>query len=138
MILLDMDGVIVDFVAGLEAIYGKAPRNDTWEMHEWWEMEHDDFWHVMEHEEFWTGLKGYNNWMAFYKELKRYKEVVFCTSPSTYPASASGKVKWLHMYLGDRFENYIITKDKTKLATITDAILIDDKILPQLLKGEVR
>ncbi len=122
-----MDGVIVDLVGEFESIYGKPPRNDTWDMHNWWGIDYDTFWDHTKSEKFWVRLSGFNNWKHFYKTLQKYDKVVLCSSPiSGFPRCLSGKQRWLHSRLGKDFEDYIFMQNKEELATIPGIVLVDD------------
>lgn len=52
-------------------------------------------------------------------------EFVICTSPSRSPSSLAGKLRWLQAKLGPTFNQYVMTSDKSPLASAS-SILIDD------------
>ena len=126
MILLDMDGVIVDLVSGIKEIFGEPNYENTWNIHEWYNMDNDTFWSKTENEEFWANLKGFDGWNNFLNGLMLIDDVVLCSSPRSCPYSFSGKFKWIQKNLGKDFKDYIFIEQKHLLATIPNIILIDD------------
>lgn len=126
MILLDMDGVIVDLVGGFKEIFGEPEREDTWDVHGWWNIGHDTFWRKTENERFWSNLKGYDGWHNFLNGLMMIDDVILCSSPRDCPYSFSGKFKWIQKNLGEDFKDYIFTPQKQIFASIPNIILIDD------------
>ena len=122
MILLDMDGVITDLVGRVKERLGEPPYENTWNIHEWYDMEFNDFWDAVADDDFWNNLKGFEGWRDFYNELCRRDTVILCSTPSPSPYSASGKLKWIYDNLGKDFKNYVLTPQKHLL----DGLLIDD------------
>jgi len=125
MILLDMDGVIVDIISGCKEIFGEPEREDTWNIHEWWGLDNDTFWKETENEEFWSNLNGFDRWASFYNQLISMDKVILCTTPRLCPHSFSGKFKWIEKHFGRGFEDFIFTTQKHLLAR-PGVILIDD------------
>mgnify|MGYP001187749547 CR=1 FL=1 len=129
-IYLDMDGVLVDFVSGAIEATGIDLTHDTWT--EWdayrlKEWSSDQFWApINERLYFWEDLQPYP-WAEELLELcKSFGEVVFCSTPSRNPESASGKLTWLQQRGWLKDHDCILMKDKWRLAK-PGTILIDDR-----------
>lgn len=110
-VLLDMDGVVADFVAGAKSVhYGKIPQS----------LYHDPAdcgdkgWDILKHfdgtpEEFWSPF-GYNFWkslppmpdaFAIYDTIERYvhkDNICFLTSPCRTEGCYEGKREWAHKH----------------------------------------
>lgn len=137
MILLDLDGVLCDFVTGALRANGIQDIDgifDKWPPLEWdiWNLyggtEHD-FWKNIELAErtsgFWENLSPYD-WKDEILNMVRAKgEFLVSTSPSLDPWCASAKVTWMRKHIGPRFCNYMIGHQKYAMAN-PDNILIDD------------
>ena len=98
LIFLDMDGVIVDFVAGsFEAHNREYSDPKSWSYFESWGMTAAEFWSGIDAhgEEFWANLKPYPWAKDFIASLQAVGDVCFSTSPSRSPACYSGKRIWL-------------------------------------------
>jgi 5'(3')-deoxyribonucleotidase len=106
-VLLDMDGVLVDFVgAAIERLNKKLGRNITIKQlatdHQIWSIEKvygisgNEFWEIVEEgHDLWCNLKPFlwaDLLLAYCKTLGR---VTICTSPSLSPNCAAQKTKWL-------------------------------------------
>ena len=97
--------------------------------------------------EFWEGLELYGMGLALYERMWRMSPVIFLTSPSASPSSASGKMAWLQRHsstlemarasrvhqLGDSkyaskpaHRTFAICPDKALLAG-PDKLLVDDR-----------
>lgn len=127
-ILIDMDGVLVDFVGGVENVLGKPKTNAYYDIHKWYSMSANKFWKTIDTHEFWANLEWYAHAKVFYHKilnLNDNKDVYICTSPTLNPECASGKISWMKREFGNNFRNYIITPHKHLLANKT-TVLIDD------------
>lgn len=102
MIILDLDGVIVDFVRGAFKLHKKEiPMKDvTWAFWEHLCPTYADFWKDMGRE-FWANL----NWTPEGPELvagleKAYgTEIIVCTSPCLTEGCVEGKLDWIKKYM---------------------------------------
>ena len=109
-ILLDMDGVLVDFISGACAAWGVSSEDVLryWQPGEWdivhplclalgfpEPISNNQFWARLEGDSFWLGLEPLP-WLDDLLELvKGYtKDWHIVTSPSLCPTSYDGKVKW--------------------------------------------
>jgi 5'(3')-deoxyribonucleotidase len=129
-ILLDMDGVIADFVsASLEV--AKIPlTHDEVNMWDYYKpyMTEKEFWTSIDTEpEFWRNIKPYP-WAKRIVELCRsIAPTYFCSSPSQHHVSASDKILWLrtHGFMEHDKNDYLLTSHKW-MAAGPGRILIDD------------
>jgi 5'(3')-deoxyribonucleotidase len=129
-IYLDMDGVLVDFVNGAIEATGIDLTHDTWTEWDAYRLKgwtSDQFWApINERLYFWEDLQPYP-WAEELLELcKSFGEVVFCSTPSRNPESASGKLTWLRQRGWLKDHDCILMKDKWRLAK-PGTILIDDR-----------
>jgi hypothetical protein len=77
-------------------------------------------------EEFWTDMPKLPWAERLYEFLnEQTNDFSFLTSPSGNPVCASGKVKWLKKYFGEKFKNFLIGKNK-HLCASPDCLLVDD------------
>lgn len=135
MILLDMDGVIVDFVGAalrlhdqdVEATLATWPRGE-WNVAKVLGVSTNVFWSKIDEagEDWWATLPEYpwaDELIAAVEESQR--GWVFATSPSRFHGSASGKVRWMQKKFGSGFRGYMLGEHKNLFAR-REAILIDD------------
>lgn len=135
-ILLDMDGVLVDFVKGIieihdlqttaEELYAGRPGYDIVEVVG---MSGPAFWKPCD-EEFWAKL----DWMPDGREIFEIVESTFgrdrikiCTKPSPNYGCMPGKLRWIERHLPKHYknpENFIFTG--CKHASAKGNTLIDD------------
>ena len=135
-ILLDMDGVLVDFVAGACAIHGtskeeliKKMEPGQYKMEDALGITTDEFWEPI-HEagaEFWLYLKP----LPWVEDLLSFVESTtsdwyVVTAPSRHPSSYTGKLKWIKTYFGKEFDKFVLTQHKHLMAK-PGTILIDDR-----------
>lgn len=129
-ILLDMDGVLVDFEGGAARLFGTtlAELEERWQIGEWdickvLELHPLEFWERIEREqEFWFKLEETAEARELYKMCKSFGDVYFCSSPCLDPQSAAGKMKWLNHFLNCHCRNFILTPAKH----LVNGFLIDD------------
>jgi len=134
VILLDMDGVVTQFVAaairlhGLDvgAVLAGWPKGE-YRIEEICHRTPREFWGLIEEYSpaFWRDLDPYPYFEPFYRALCGRGEVVFCTSPGWDADASKGKVEWLQDRFGKNFRNYIITNQKHLMAG-PGRFLIDD------------
>jgi len=98
MYLVDMDGVLTNFLDGVCKVYNKRLEdlNLDIDMHLNFAPTPKEFWYWIDlvGEKFWAGLETtvyYDYLMEFLKD----KEWYICTSPSRHETSFSGKKLWL-------------------------------------------
>lgn len=134
-VLLDMDGVITNFIGAALRAHGKDPAEvlGAWPRgvfgaHRILGIDIADFWvpiNALE-EGFWRDLEPY----PWTRDLLDWVEAVpaewaICTSPSRHPACARGKLEWLYAHVRPAFRELALTPRKHLLAG-PDVLLIDD------------
>lgn len=133
-ILLDVDGVLADFVAGACHAHGRDPAEiiadwpvGTYDVVEVLGVTQLQFWEKLDARgaAFWDELEPYPWATDLYEGLSKHAPVTLLTSCSRDPASAAGKVSWIQRLFGRDFRNYLIGPEKVACAH-PDAILIDD------------
>ena len=136
-ILLDLDGVLVDFVSGACRAHGRPdpfaePLNpevaDQFGMDEIWGMDINEFWEPMKEASFWEGLE----FMPDAKEILKFCEravgmdnVCLLTSPSRGSGPVVGKVNWIEKHMPEYKRRFLIGSAKEFCAS-RRSILIDD------------
>lgn len=138
LILIDMDGVCVNFVRGVCDLTG-VDYNWLWETFIEEKIEHDICKALdVDPSEFWKQIQIDGGGKTFWRnlpELPLYRHLLeqfheenwmFCTSPSLDPQSAAGKIEWIQMRHSKWERRYVITPHKEALAQ-RNTLLIDDK-----------
>lgn len=130
-ILVDMDGVLVDFAGASCALHGKpGTLIDGPDIAATLGISTNDFWEPIDDlgPGFWSDLpdlpwtEDLLNLVADYGASDRWH---IATSPSLCPFSAMGKVIWLQHRLGRGFRRYMIGSQKWLMAK-PGHVLIDD------------
>lgn len=141
-ILLDMDGVLANFVGGAIDAHGADERVEeqtaynfwrdwptSWaDRYEWGEntMSDFEFWTACSGHDFWAGLKPYSWTVELYSELRKIAPVKIVTAPRSRDAGCfSGKLEWLHSHLGVNSTDVVFTSQKWLLNGNMN-VLIDD------------
>jgi len=140
VILLDVDGVMVDLIEGICKLYGTTPQaiKEKWRIDSnFWEVESitptlggttEGLWEKMESEgpSFWTGLREYPWAKEMYEWCCRAAPTYFVTSPTPFPSCHAGKLEWMKNFTGDPFfKNYLIGSPKF-LCAKKENVLVDD------------
>lgn len=132
-VLVDLDGVVVDWTAQFEGDLALHYPEYTFEtLREFSTPTHLS----QEHQD---AINWVKNRIGFYRDMRaipgaidavmemaQYHDVWFCSSPEVFnPSCESDKKTWLRLYLGDEWaKRLILTKDKT---LVRGDILIDDR-----------
>lgn len=135
IILLDLDGVLVDFVRGscdllnisYDELLKRWPAGD-WNYYKNFAVTTDQFYETINgaSEDFWANLPEYPDARELYEFCSSLAPTYFCTAGVHSPASHSGKVRWLQKWMNDPdFDNFVLTRHKY-LCARPDALLIDD------------
>lgn len=129
LILMDVDGVLANFISGLIATHGWDITHDqwtSWDHHRTLGVHDGDMWGPTEVEGWWAGLPPYRH-AEDLMNMFRDEDVVFCTSPSLHHQCASEKIDWLrkHGFMPVNKNAYMIGPRKDLLAG-SGGILIDD------------
>lgn len=134
-ILLDMDGVIADFVDGISRYHNKAnpyltdPNERRWDIEQIWGMSKYDLWHGVD-KEFWAGLRKTDEadyLVKFITNAFSVPQVTMLTSPPKVNAgeAVQGKIVWMRWHYSQFADRMIFTEHK-ELCAGPDRILIDD------------
>ena len=125
---LDMDGVLVDFVAGAHKVHGKTYeyKSVTWEFMKHFGVSNNDFWAPMGFD-FWADLPWTKEGPELLRGLERYfpESIVLMTSPCLTVGSVEGKVEWIRRNMPNYARKFFVGPAK-HLAAGPGKVLIDD------------
>ena len=135
-ILLDVDGILADFIRGTCKLYGwdhaalmaDWPRDDPWDYYKRYRMTMGDFYGGIERAgaAFWEWLEQYPHARRFYDFCRGQCPTTFCTTPSPCPEGLAGKYRWLRRFTDRReLRDVVFTFDKAMLAR-PGVLLVDD------------
>ncbi len=133
-VLVDMDGVLCDFVSAAMRVHGSSYDASLWpagsdELFEILGVSVATFWQKIDQfdaeQGFWSRLKAYS-WHHDLIAMVEPFGFTIATSPSRDPFCAAGKIQWLQRHLGERFNAYMVGMQKFLLAA-PGRILIDDR-----------
>lgn len=130
-LLVDLDGVLVDFVRGAFVHHG---RTDLKYRQVHWELEglffpnepRAKFWESLGYD-FWSNLPWCPEGRILLEGLKKVvgtNNILFCTSPCDTHGGVEGKVEWLRRNIPDMRRQFMITPQKHFAAK--GNVLIDD------------
>lgn len=135
-ILLDMDGVLVDFLSGaLKALnrdFGRditieeyAEKFGQWGTYDYYGITIKEFWNsIHTTPDFWMNLEPLPWYKELYALLSEMGEVTILTTPSLDPACAMQKLQWLRYYLD--IDSDAVFMGSRKYLMAGNGILIDD------------
>jgi len=130
---LDLDGVLVDFVAGacrlhgIENPYLKEEMRGVWNFCTALSMTEEEFWRPLDRQ-FWSSLdKTHDSDRILSLVESKFERVCLLTSPSSSFDCPSGKSEWIHNNLPKywRSRRYLLGSAKEFCAS-KDAVLVDD------------
>ena len=137
IVFLDMDGVLVDFVGGINKVFSlpkefpppKADGLPQWNWFENYGLTSREVNAVCDID-FWANLE----WMHDGKQIFKYIEervdqsnIYLLTTPMPNPGSGTGKMLWVNKHLPRYSERTIITQAPKSIFAGLDRLLIDDK-----------
>lgn len=129
IILLDMDGVVADFVGAIIKSHKLDIQHDDWtdwNYHREVGLTDDEFWEPTYGSDWWfIDVEAYSWATGLFTALREIGTVVFCSTPNDAINCAADKARWLNHYLGNHQE-MVFTKHKHLLAK-PNVVLIDDK-----------
>lgn len=132
LILLDMDGVLVNWKEAAHSLHGKILDESSWpagqyECHEVLGMSEDDFWEPIHKAGYawWAGLAPHEWAFDLVQLCMKYGDIGISTSPCKRGHSACGKSIWIQHYLPALARRMMIGAPKEWLAA-PGRILIDD------------
>lgn len=107
-ILLDMDGVVADFMGHALAYHGfdRELMMDKWPAGEWdaakvLGITDKAFWAKIDSESFWDSVPSFKGAALFYERLCTHAPVTFATTPSYAAVCYSAKIRWLRFFIGN-------------------------------------
>lgn len=129
--LLDMDGVVVDFVRGVLKWYGSdvSYGDITWNLEKTVAP-------TLEPSVFWDNL-GYDFWVnlpftpkgqlltQYVLQMFGEENVCICTSPCRTPGSIEGKIEWIRRHIPQLQRRFMVTPVK-EFAASKNRFLLDD------------
>jgi len=133
-ILLDMDGVLVDFVKGLCTFHNKpypfTPGvQGSWDLEPILKMSSKDLWSPLGYD-FWAGLDPYS-YMEEYLNLLETKfgreNICLLTSPPKSVGAVEGKIAFIEKYLPNYTNRFLVGPAK-EFCAAPNHLLIDDYI----------
>lgn len=128
--LLDMDGVLADFVTPSLTAAGVPLGHDdclSWNYFAPF-MTEAEFWRKIDAVEgFWDNIEPYSWASELVQMCESIAPVYFCSAPAKHPSCASAKIQWLkkHGLMEECDDNYLLTKHKW-MAAGRNRVLIDD------------
>ena len=134
--LLDLDGVLVDFVNGACRAHGRENpfyrygSAGEWEMATLWGISQDDFWLPLRSEEFWAGLfwtEDGSEILALVEQSFGTENVCLLSNPSGHPGAAAGKIRWIGKYLPQYLDKRFLIGPAKEFCAGTNSVLIDDR-----------
>lgn len=133
-ILLDMDGVISDFMGAILELHDQGHLLEQWPPGERdyagvLGMTKDEFWKPVDSVggRFWSEFPPYPWLDELLALLKQTASITISTSPSRSAACASAKVEWLRQHFQEPlFMDFMIGTQKYLMAK-PDVVLIDDQ-----------
>src|SRR5574337_562196 len=127
-ILLDMDGVIADFIGGAARIHGKdASTVATWDFLEEWEIAPKDFWSPLGRD-FWANLNPTDEAFGIVKMCECAvgpENVCLLSSPCLTDGCMEGKLDWIRRHFPQYSRRYLFGPKK-EFCSSADRLLIDD------------
>jgi len=128
MILIDMDGVVVDWDAGFKKVWGNRPMRERihYEMEECVPVEYaEEVKRVYSEQGFFLNLPPMSGAIVALNEIASRGYIVhLCTRPVLSPYCVQEKYEWVRKHLGEEWMTRIITtNDKT---VCRGTLLIDD------------
>ena len=132
-ILLDMDGVLVNFVGGMMSALGKPWPYDkkkslgVWNVEKLWGLEDDEFWAPCNYSDFWAELEWLEDGRRILEICEKYvgrENVYISTSPSLSPNAWKGKAEWLQKHMPEYHGRVLMGSCKEILAPV--GVLVDD------------
>lgn len=132
--LLDMDGVLADFVGGALKIHGKPSPYDKTKGDAAWDISgligvpDEEFWAPFD-EEFWAGLEPTPECHYILDVVNRVfgvENVAILSSPSSNRGCDPGKKRWIAKHVPQFKRRYLFGPAK-EFAASSERVLIDDR-----------
>lgn len=127
-ILLDMDGVLADFVNAAFEAHGREFNPDAcmgYNLLNEFSMTKEDFWAPIDNYEFWRGLEPYPWSVGLLRQLSEIAPVVLVTTPSKSSDCLKAKREWVEDHLPPMYRDIVMGESK-ELTASENTLLIDD------------
>lgn len=133
-ILLDMDGVLVDFVDRACVAHCRqnpyCPLTPEWagqfDMAKGWKMNDEEFWGPLNNEYFWSSMEWMPNGRQILQLCECYADkLTLLSTPTLSPTSCSGKHLWIKKHL-PQFERQFLLGAPKEVCANSNSILVDD------------
>ena len=142
IVLLDMDGVICNFIGGVlhslrehptiklppKLIYNKW---NAWNFHQQIGISDNDFWGVTKQPNWWLNLPSYSWATELIDGIRSFgAHILFTSSPSLDSACVSQKIDWLRDYgfMAEHANDYHFGPHKYMMAKHPQTVLVDDSV----------
>ena len=128
LIVLDMDGVLVDQCHGIRQTLG-LPKDWVPRKYDFFDevgTSPDQFWAMVECDPtWWLRLPPMSWFEELWKLCERTAPIIVATKPVIDPACAEQKIRWLYKHVGYGFRDFVVSPRKTELSG-PKRLLIDD------------
>lgn len=128
-ILIDMDGVLVNFTDPALALFGanqSVLQPMQWDFAEALGISANQFWAKIDTTPyFWEDLPAYAHFTEILEVVEGIGAWSLATSPCLDSGCASQKVRWMRKHIHPRFDRYMIGREKFLLSK-PGVVLIDD------------
>ena len=122
-IYCDLDGVLVDFIKGIQ---DKVDPTMTGDWDEWVKIKKDTWSEVREMgASFWSDLEWTKDGKVLWSYIKKYNPIILTARPRTIKSAIKGKQQWVIQNLGPNKTIVLLGVEKQKYAD-EKSILIDD------------
>ena len=131
MLILDLDGVLVDFPRAAYKAHNRPYEGNEptkFNFFEDWGLSAEQFWDPIDVQgyEWWSSLPLYPwAWTLVEQARTSCMGFIVATSPALHPFSTGGKVQAIRGLFGENFRDYAITPRKWALAG-PNRVLLDD------------
>lgn len=130
-ILLDVDGVLADFMGAALHAHSANVRLEDWPKGHWGiadvlGISEEDFWKPIDNYDFWVSVPLICGAWEFVDKLAHLAPVTFCTVPSKSAACAAAKITWLRQHFGEKFGSCYMIGGAKHLFAKPGRLLIDD------------
>lgn len=132
-IFIDLDGVLVDFDAGMQRVHNRMIEHDglgqrPYKIESLWGLTEEEFWEPTRTSEFWSSLE----WTPDGRDIldvvlshAELKDIGILTSPTLDPKCVAGKIQWVIDNIPEFRARTFVGSRKEMLAH-SNAVLIDD------------
>lgn len=128
-ILIDMDGVLVNFMDPALALFGadqSVLQPNQWFFWESLGISEEQFWaRVDATYYFWEDLPAYSHFTEILELVEGIGAWSIATAPWMNPPCASQKIRWMRKHIHHRFDRFMIGREKFLLSK-PGVVLIDD------------